>query len=38
VPENKIQISALRLEEDADFGDKRNNKMMKGMNVPLMLN
>jgi len=26
------------LEEDADFGDKRNNKMMKAMNVPLMLN
>ncbi|CDW72693.1 UNKNOWN [Stylonychia lemnae] len=38
VPENKIQISALRLEEDADFGDRRGNKMMKAMNGPLVLN
>jgi len=33
VPENKLQISALRLEEDGDF-DRRGNKMMRGMNAP----
>lgn len=37
VPENKTQISALRLEDDADFGiDRRNNKMLKAMNAPAL--
>jgi hypothetical protein len=36
VPENKIQISALRLEEDGDHNDKRNNKMMKLMAAPAL--
>ncbi len=36
VPENKIQISALRLEEDGDHNDRRNNKMMKLMAAPAL--
>lgn len=34
VPENKIQISALRLEEGDEFGDRRGKNMFKAMNVP----
>jgi hypothetical protein len=35
VPENKIQISALRLEEEPDADEKR-KKMMKAMNAPTL--
>ena len=34
VPENKTQISALRLEEGDEFGDRRGNKLFKAMNAP----
>eukprot|EP00347_Sterkiella_histriomuscorum_P003672 403363386 len=34
VPENKIQISALRLEENEELGGDRRNKMLKAMNAP----
>ncbi len=36
MPENKIQISALRLEEDGDHNDRRNNKMIKLMAAPAL--
>jgi hypothetical protein len=35
VPDNKLQISALRLEDEPDADEKR-KRMMKSMNAPAL--